>query len=111
MQTLKNAMIAVTIHLANSASGEYDVRFPLPKPLHCTDKGLIARGGGDVVQVIGYASEIDSETADITWDKWACHNRAFDPDDVYGMFPVVICYDQIPATLTLPVTRVVIYGV
>ena len=28
-----------------------------------------------------------------------------------GMFPVVICYDQIPATLTLPVTRVGIYGV
>lgn len=104
-------MTTVSIHLANTPSGEYDVRLPLPKPLHCTvDKGLIVRGGGDIMQVIGFASEMDDEIVDVTWSEWAGQDRACDPDDVYGTFPVVICDDQNIATLTVPVTRVVIYG-
>lgn len=109
-------MTTVSLHLANTYSGEYDVRWPLPKPLHCDSRtGRITRpaDGRTFTQVVGFVEDPDEETLDLTWDEWATDSRAhrdrFDPDLVEGLFPVVVDGGRF-ATLTLPVRGVSLDG-
>lgn len=99
-------MSTISIHLANTATGEYDVRLPLPKPLHCDPAtGRITRRQAeyDIDQVIGFTSDPDEFEVDITWQEWVASDPVCSAV-IEGMFPVVTHAGGM-ATLTLPVTR------
>lgn len=103
-------MTTISIHIANTRSGDYDVRLPLPKPLHCDpNTGRITRPipGRDIKQIVGFAVDPDEFEVDITWREWA-GSDPMDPDDIVGLFPVVL--DGGMATLTVPVTQVSVDG-
>lgn len=102
----------ISIHLANTADGEYDVRLPLPKPLHCdATTGRITREvpGSDVVQVVGFTVDPDEYEVDTLWSEWA-GSDPMDPDDIIGLFPVVVVTSGGMATLTFPVRQVSVNG-
>lgn len=102
----------ISIHLANTASGDYDVRLPLPKPLHCDEIGFITRKGpeyADLVQVVGFAINPDDYEVDKSWGEWADRDP-MTPYDVIGCFPVVVTADDEMAALTVPVTEIRVNG-
>lgn len=104
-------MSIISIHLANTASGDYDVRLPLPKPLHCAPtNGRITRPvpGRDIDQVVGFTGDPDEFEVDLTWQEWASSDP-LDPDDIHGLFPVVSAGGAF-ATLNVPVTGVSVDG-
>lgn len=102
-------MATISIHLANTASGEYDVRLPLPKPLRCDARtGRITRSDTTVDQIIGFAGDPDEFEVDLLWEEWA-GSDPLDPDDIVGLFPVVSEGGQF-ATLTVPVSGVSVDG-
>jgi hypothetical protein len=102
--------VTISIHLANTVSGDYDVRLPLPKPLHCDAvTGRIVRGENDIRQVVGFTSDPDEFDVDLTWQEWA-ESDPLTPDDIWGLFPVVIDTPGDIATLTVPVTGVSVDG-
>lgn len=101
-------MSTISIHLANTATGEHDPRLPLPKPYHCeATTGRITRGADAEQVIIGFSSDPGFEV-DLTWLKWA-GSDPLDPDDVTGLFPVVSEKGQF-ATLTVPVTGISVDG-
>lgn len=103
-------MSTVSIHLANTVGGEYDVKWPLPKPLHCDRfSGEITRPvpGNDFDHVIGFTADLASFVIDFTWSEWV--TEPLDPKLVVGMFPVVI-EDGKFATLPLPIRQVSVDG-
>ena len=103
---------AISINLANTAAGAYDVRLPVPKPLQCDPHtGRITRPvpGNDIDQIIGFAVDPDEFEVDLGWSEWAGFDP-MDPDDIIGLFPVVTERDGGMATLTLPVRQVSVNG-
>ena len=103
--------MTISLHLANTANGDYDARLPLPKPLHCgpiTGRLNSRNAATDIVQVIGFTSEPDDEVVDTTWYEWV--DGGPEPDDVIGTFPVVVIVGGEIATLSLPVRKVTIGG-
>lgn len=99
--------VIVSIHLANTVSGAYDVRRQLPKPMHCdADDGTITRGSPslEVVQVVGFALDPEDFDVAVDWDDF----YPMKPDEVIGTFPVVATRDGGMATLILPVSHVTV---
>lgn len=111
-------MSTISLHLANTYSGEYDVRLPLPKPLHCdATTGRITRpaDGRTFTQVIGFVEDPDDEPEDLlTWHEvvnGGPDDHGVEPENLLGTFPVVCEANGEFATLTLPVRGVSIDGV
>lgn len=105
-------MTVISIHLANTIDGEYDVRLALPKPLHCdppTGSLVHSYHSSGIVQVVGFTSDPDEFEVDIEWSEWA-GSDPMDPSDIVGLFPVVASADDNMATLTLPVLSVSVDG-
>lgn len=99
----------ISIKIANTRTGDYDVKLALPKPFHCNTFGSVIRPnptGAD--QVIGFTDEPDSERIDLFWQTWV-DAPALDAGAVIGKFPVIISDGNI-ATLTLPVSGVLLDG-
>lgn len=99
----------LAIQVANTVTGEYDVRLPLPKPLWLDPaSGRVVRRVpefGHVAQVIGFVEDPARFEVDLTWASWIL--GPVDGDEtVVGMFAVVLLHDGDMATLTTPITRV-----
>lgn len=97
----------ITLHLANTESGEYDVMKPKPYPLR-----VDARTGdvldqdmwrGDPAAVIGFQYVANVQTCDLVWAKVAAH-----PHYAEGAFPILVNSNGKFSTWTTPVTEVTV---
>lgn len=62
----------LTIHPANTLSGEYDVNRPLPYPYHIEDDNSVARQDfwrGTPAYLLGFQLQLDIQTVDLTPDQ------------------------------------------
>jgi hypothetical protein len=107
-QHIMEDRVIITIQPGNTLDGTYDPLKSLPKPFHVdAATGEIGRQEfwqGDPFSVIGFQKDVDVQTIDLYWDA-----AAADPDQIVGMFPVLIDTSKgegIPYTFTLPITRV-----
>lgn len=99
----------ISIQIANTITGEYDVKLPLPKPLHCDSGGNVIRPHAvNADQVIGFANRPDSGRLDLLWKTWV-DAPSLDAGAVLGMFPVIISDGHI-ASLNRPVSGVLLNG-
>ena len=91
----------ISIQLANTTSGEYDVLLPLPYPFHISEDGSVGRQEfwkGDPSHVIGFQRRPVVGQVDILWES-----AAEDPDQIVGLYPVFACSDGRLFSQTLPV--------
>lgn len=98
-----------TIHIANTTSGEYDVRKPLPYPFHINDDGSVDRQDfwrGTPARLAGFQRESDVQHVDVFAHDWLSGDV-----DVEGMFPVFIDNGGGMWSHTFPVTHVTVVEV
>lgn len=73
--------------------GSYDPKLPLPYPFHVdVATGEIGRQEfwkGDPFSVVGFQKDAKVQTVNLFWDA-----AAADPDQIVGMFPVLIDTSQ-----------------
>lgn len=97
--------IKFSIQPANTESGEYDVKLPLPHPFHTDGDGeVIDHIVMDKAHVIGFCKTSDPGTIDLTWPGFLV-----DPQSAVGMFMVTVDMGGQFATWTTPISRVAEY--
>lgn len=101
-------MKLISIHTANTPSGDNDVRLPIPYPFHCVpETGEVTRQDfwrGSPTGIAGFQNEIEAQQIDLTWEE-----AVADPDRMIGMFPILLDSTDGIATWTTPVTRYTIH--
>lgn len=89
----------VSLHIANTVTGEYDVRQPLPYPFHLDADGNVTRQDfwrGEPLKLLGFQSDPDVHEVDLLVEDWlptaaagyAAASGACSPVDAVGMWPV-----------------------
>lgn len=100
----------ITIHLANTETGDYDVHKPMPYPYHIGDaNGAVGRQdfwNGEPERLIGFQATRKRQVVDLFaakfWDE---------PAQAIGMYPVFQDRDGGVWNMSYPVTEVVVHGV
>lgn len=81
-----------SIQVANTATGEYDVRQPLPYPYHIDPDGTVLRQDfwrGEPARLAGFQQHADVQHVDLLAHVWL----ADDSEAPQGWFPVFIDAD------------------
>lgn len=99
----------VSIQVANTEDGSYDVHLPLPYPYHIDDDGNVGRQDfwrGEPKSLIGFQAERDRHEVDLFF-----HDFWDDPEKAVGMFPVFVDAGGTFWNHLWPVTSVSVRGV
>jgi hypothetical protein len=76
----------ISVQVANTTTGEYDVRQPLPYPYHVGPEGVIGRQDfwkGEPARLIGFQSSADVQRCDVYFTEfWE------NPEVAVGKFPI-----------------------
>lgn len=100
-------MKIITIHPANTSTGEYDVNRPLPYPYHIdAETGEVGRQEfwrGDPKSIIGFQEDPDVQFVDKMWSEVAA-----DPETAVGMYPVFVDWKGQMFSLTTAIRKVAV---
>lgn len=98
-------MSTISIQPANTVTGEYDVRKPLPYPFHIDaatgDVGRQDFWKGDPARLLGFQKSADVQHVDLWLNDWAKS-----PAAAVGMFPVFVSKDGGMYNYTTPISDV-----
>ena len=92
----------VTLHIANTATGEYDVHRPLPYPFHLDADGNVLRQEfwrGEPVKLLGFQYSPDAQEIGLLAEDWlptaaSYHSsNVVGPTAVVGLWPVFLDAD------------------
>lgn len=99
-------MATLTIQLANTTTGEYDVKKPKPYPYHIDsqtfDVGRQDVWNGDPARLLGFQYTAEDQRVTLFTKEWAQ-----DPQLALGMYPVFVKANGGIYSMTLPVESVV----
>ena len=93
-----------SIHLANTKSGEYDVRLPLLKPFHINKDGVVVRHEMEEgSRVVGFMDSPEPGPLTLHWAAFEA-----DPSSAIGKYLVIAGIYGSLSSYQFPITRVTI---
>lgn len=99
----------VSVQVANTPTGDYDVDQPLPYPYHVAAEGRVGRQDfwrGEPVKLLGFQNSREHQNVDVLFDEFWTN-----PDVAVGKWPVFLDADGGIWNHACPVTDVTVHGV